>query len=138
MPVLYRYKCSRTYGFKPSAPHEQWHTDTLYLWVKNRWYFFVGMLDAYSRNLVHWELLESLSGADVRAVLHTALKKHPGQHPGLVSENGVQFKDQDNLKRYYEDNEEEQLGVLPPPRIYRFQATDGARVPSQDCPTLRW
>ncbi len=68
----------------------------------------------------------------------TALKKHTGHHPGLVSENGVQFKGQDNLKRDYEDNEEEQLGVLPPPRIYRFQATGGARVPSQDCPTLRW
>jgi len=97
--LLYRYKRSSKstgrYDFKPSAPHEQWHTDILYLWVKNRWYFFVGVLDAYSRYLVHWELLESMSGADVRAVLHTALKKHPGHHPRLVSDNGVQFKGDD-------------------------------------------
>lgn len=24
-------------------PDEQWQTDIMYLWVKNRWYFFVGV-----------------------------------------------------------------------------------------------
>ena len=97
--LLYRYKrsgkSSGRYDFKPTAPHQQWHTDILYLWVKNRWYFFVGVLDAYSRYIIHWELLESMTGADVRAVLQTALKKYPGHHPRLVTDNGVQFKGDD-------------------------------------------
>ena len=97
--LLYRYKrsckSSGRYDFKPTAPHQQWHTDILYLWVKNRWYFFVGVLDAYSRYIVHWELLESMTGADVRAVLQSALKKYPGSHPRLVTDNGVQFKGDD-------------------------------------------
>lgn len=97
--LLYRYKrsskSSGVYDFTPSAPHQQWHTDILYLWVKNRWYFFVGVLDAYSRYIVHWELLESMSGADVRAVLQSALKKYPGHNPRLVTDNGVQFKGDD-------------------------------------------
>jgi len=97
--LLYRYKrsakSSGRYDFTPTAPHQQWHTDILYLWVKNRWYFFVGVLDAYSRYIVHWELLETMSSADVRAVLQSALRKHPGQHPRLVTDNGVQFKGND-------------------------------------------
>ncbi|MCB9503064.1 MAG: IS3 family transposase [Deferribacteres bacterium] len=97
--LLYRYKRSQRssgrYDFKPTAAHQQWHTDILYLWVKNRWYFFVGILDAFSRYIVHWELLESMSGADVRAVLQSALKKYPGVRPRLVSDNGVQFKGDD-------------------------------------------
>lgn len=97
--LLYRYKrsskSSGCYNFKPAAPHQQWHTDILYLWVKNRWYFFVGVLDAYSRYIVHWELLESMSGADVRAVLHSALKKYPEHNPRLVTDNGTQFKGDD-------------------------------------------
>lgn len=97
--LLYRYKrsskSSGRYDFTPTAPHQQWHTDILYLWVKSRWYFFVGVLDAYSRYIVHWELLESMTGADVRAVLQSALKKYPGRHPRLVTDNGVQFKGDD-------------------------------------------
>lgn len=93
--LLYRFKrsskSSGRYDFKPNAPHQQWHTDILYLWVKNRWYFFVGVLDAYSRYIVHWDLLESMSGADVRAVLQSALIKYPGYHPRLVSDHGPQF-----------------------------------------------
>ena len=59
--LLYRYKRSSRsagrYDYKPKKPHDQWHTDILYLWVHSRWYFFVGVLDAWSRYLVHWDLL---------------------------------------------------------------------------------
>ena len=80
-----------TYDFKPTAPHQQWHTDLMYLWVAGRWYFFIGILDAFSRKIVHWELLETASAADVRAAVQSALKKHPGVKPRIVTDNGVQF-----------------------------------------------
>jgi len=93
--LLNRWKISGKskghYNFKPTAPHQQWHTDIMYLWVSNRWYFFIGILDAYSRYIVHWALLESASAADVRAVIQSALKKHPQHKPRLVTDHGVQF-----------------------------------------------
>lgn len=85
-------KSGGKYDFKPTAPHQQWHTDLMYLWVSGRWYFFIGVLDAFSRYIVHWELLETASAGAVRAVIQTALKKHPGKKPRLVTDNGVQFK----------------------------------------------
>ena len=79
------------YDFKPTAPHQQWHTDLMYLWVAGRWYFFIGILDAFSRMIVHWELSETASAADVRACVQSALKKHQGAKPRIVTDNGVQF-----------------------------------------------
>ena len=94
--LLYRFKRSRKssgqYNYKPNKPHDQWHTDIMYLWVNKRWYFFVGVLDSYSRYIVHWELLETMSASDVRAVTESALKKYPGVKPRIVTDNGVQFK----------------------------------------------
>jgi transposase InsO family protein len=84
-------KSKGTYDFKPVAPHDQWHTDLMYLWVAGRWYFFIGILDAFSRKIVHWELLEKASAADVRAAVQSAIKKHPGVAPRIVTDNGVQF-----------------------------------------------
>jgi transposase InsO family protein len=97
--LLMRYKKSERspgrYDFKPTRPHQQWHIDIMYLWLKNRWYFFVGVLDAYSRYIVHWDLLETASTTNVRAVVESALKKHPGERPRIVTDNGVQFKNKD-------------------------------------------
>jgi putative transposase len=67
----------------------------MYLWVSHRWYFFVGVLDAYSRYIVHWDLLETASSADIRAVTETALKKYPGEKSRIVTDNGIQFKSKD-------------------------------------------
>ena len=84
-------KSGGKYDFKPTAPHQQWHTDLMYLWVSGRWYFFIGVLDSFSRYIVHWELLEIASAAAVRAVIQTALRKYPDKKPRLVTDNGVQF-----------------------------------------------
>lgn len=84
-------KSKGVYDFKPTAPHQQWHTDLMYLWVAGRWYFFIGVLDAFSRMIVHWALLETASAADVRACVQSALKKHPTARPRIVTDNGVQF-----------------------------------------------
>ena len=97
--LLSRFKRSAKspgkYNFIPKAPHQQWHTDIMYLWVNGRWYFFIGFIDAFSRYIVHWELLESASSKDVQAALQSALKKYPGKKPRIVTDNGVQFKSKD-------------------------------------------
>jgi len=104
--LLYRWKPSRVVGIKPMAPtrpHQQWHTDLMYLWISGRWYFFIAVLDGYSRYIVHWDLLSCMRSQDVVDVVQAALEKHPGQHPRIVHDNGTQFtsKDfRDLLKRF--------------------------------------
>ncbi len=53
-------------------------------------YFLVTVLDAYSRYVVHWELLTTMTASDVRLVLQQALEV-TGAHPKLVTDNGSQF-----------------------------------------------
>jgi transposase InsO family protein len=66
----------------------------MYLRVGDVWYFLVTVLDAYSRYVVHWDLLTSMTAADVRMVLQDALKQ-TGAQPEVVSDNGSQFTARD-------------------------------------------
>lgn len=95
--LLYRWKRSRPAGARPAeptAPHQRWHVDLMYLRVHDSWYFLVTVLDAYSRYVVHWDLLTSMTAADVRVVIHDALRK-TGAHPEVVTDNGSQFTAKD-------------------------------------------
>jgi putative transposase len=74
----------------PTRPHERWHTDLMYLRIADSWYFLVTVLDAYSRYVVHWALLPSMTAQDVRGVIQAALEA-TGAHPEVVTDNGSQF-----------------------------------------------
>jgi putative transposase len=87
-------RCVYTNLAKPQPPRaadEQWHTDLMYLWVGGRWYFFVAVLDAYSRYIVHWELLQSMLAHEVVDVIRRALEKTPAVQPRIVHDRGAQF-----------------------------------------------
>ncbi len=76
--LLYRWKRSTRSGEpppRPEEPNERWHVDLMYLRVADAWYFLVTVLDAYSRYVVHWELLTSMRAADVRLVVQQALER---------------------------------------------------------------
>ena len=91
--LLYRWKRSTRSGQAPPKPvksNERWHTDIMYLRIADSWYFLVTVLDAYSRYVVHWELLTSMRAADVRLVIQQALER-TGARPQIVSDNGSQF-----------------------------------------------
>ena len=75
----------------PTAPHERWHTDLMYLRIADSWYFLVTVLDAYSRYVVHWELLTTMMASDVRLVIQQALEQ-TGAAPRVVTDNGSQFR----------------------------------------------
>lgn len=95
--LLYRWKRSRAGGDRPAEPtrpHQRWHTDLMYLRVGDVWYFLVTVLDAYSRYVVHWDLLTSMTAADVRVVIQDALQQ-TGAQPEVVTDNGSQFTAQD-------------------------------------------
>jgi transposase InsO family protein len=91
--LLYRWKRSTRSGTapaKPTRPHERWHTDLMYLRIEDSWYFLVTVLDAYSRYVVHWELLTTMRAADVQLVIQRALEE-TGATPDVVTDNGSQF-----------------------------------------------
>lgn len=92
--LLYRWKRSQSVGpmvTKPTKPNQRWHTDIMYLWINGRWYFFVGVIDGYSRYLIDWELLVSMRADEVTLVMQRALEKNPGLRPEIVNDNGTQF-----------------------------------------------
>jgi len=104
--LLYRWKRSERVGERPpepTRPNQRWHTDLMYLRVGDVWYFLVSVLDAYSRYVVHWDLLTSMTAADVRVVIQDALKR-TGATPEVVTDNGSQFtaKDFKELVREFE------------------------------------
>ena len=49
------------------------------------------MLDGYSRYLVHWEIRESMTEAEVEIILQRAREKFPQASPRIISDNGPQF-----------------------------------------------
>jgi len=79
-------------GFaQPSGPHRHWHTDVAYINVRGTFYFLLTVLDGYSRFIVHWDLRESMTEADVEVVLQRARERFPGENPRVITDNGPQF-----------------------------------------------
>jgi len=79
-------------GFdQPLKAHEHWHIDVSYLNICRTFYYLCSILDGCSRYIVHWELRESMTEADVEIVLQRARERHPQAAPRLISDNGPQF-----------------------------------------------
>ena len=79
-------------GFdQPTKAHEHWHTDIAYVKVNKRFYFFIGVLDGYSRSILHWELREEMTELDAEIVVKRALEKYPKVNPRIITDNGSQY-----------------------------------------------
>jgi putative transposase len=82
----------------PAAGHpdQRWHTDLMVWWFADRWFWMIDVLDAYSRYLVHCQLLLSARAADVTQAVQTALDTLPPERrrtgePEIVHDCGSQF-----------------------------------------------
>ena len=79
-------------GFEqPPQPHQHWHIDISYLNVRATFYYLCSILDGYSRFLVHWDLREQMTEADIEIILERAKERCPGVKPRVISDNGPQF-----------------------------------------------
>jgi len=79
-------------GFmQPLQPHEHWHVDVSYINVSGTFYYLCSVLDGCSRYVVHWDLRESMTEADVEIILERAKEKYPEAKPRIISDNGPQF-----------------------------------------------
>ena len=79
-------------GFvQPLGAHEHWHIDISYVNVVGTFYYLCSILDGATRFLVHWELRERMTTADVETVLQRARESYPNARPRIISDNGPQF-----------------------------------------------
>jgi len=79
-------------GFQqPLSAHEHWHVDISYVNVCGTFYYLISVLDGASRYLVHWELRESMTEADVEITLQRAKETFPEATPRIITDNGPQF-----------------------------------------------
>jgi putative transposase len=84
---------------RPAAadhPDQRWHTDLMSLFFAGRWFWLVDVLDAYSRYLVHCEVLLTARADGVQLAVQRALDtlaerpRQPGE-PEIVHDGGPQF-----------------------------------------------
>jgi putative transposase len=72
-------------------PHEHWHVDIAYLNIAGTFYHLCSILDGCSRSIVHWEIRETMTEADVEQIVQRARERFPGVTPRIISDNGPQF-----------------------------------------------
>lgn len=85
-------KTSKGMGFQqPLTPHEHWHIDVSYVNICGTFYYLCSLLDGCSRYIVHWDLRESMTEADIEIVLQKARELYPEARPRVISDNGPQF-----------------------------------------------
>jgi putative transposase len=79
-------------GFQqPLGAHEHWHVDVSYLNIMGTFYYLCSVLDGYSRAVIHWEIQESMTEAQIEIILQKAREMHPRATPRIISDNGPQF-----------------------------------------------
>jgi transposase InsO family protein len=79
-------------GFQqPLRPHQHWHMDVSYINISGTFYYLCSVLDGCSRYIVHWDIRESMTEADVEIILQRAKEKVPEARPRIISDNGPQF-----------------------------------------------
>lgn len=79
-------------GFQqPLRPHEHWHIDVAYINIAGTFYYLCTILDGCSRYVVHWEIRQAMTEADVEIIIQRAREQFPGACPRIISDNGPQF-----------------------------------------------
>lgn len=79
-------------GFnQPLIAHQHWHVDISYLNIRGTFYYLCSILDGYSRYIIHYEIREKMTEADVEIVMQRAREKFPEARPQIISDNGPQF-----------------------------------------------
>lgn len=79
-------------GFiQPKKVHEHWHIDIKYVNYQGTFLYFIGVLDGFSRYILHFELRNSMTEFDIIITLLKAMEKFPKAKARLISDNGKQF-----------------------------------------------
>jgi len=87
----------KKHGFdQPVAVHEQWHIDFSYIRIGGAFYYFLGILDGFSRKMLTWRLCENMSGINAEILVTEAKELYPqAKDVRLIRDNGSQFISKD-------------------------------------------
>jgi transposase InsO family protein len=99
-------KASKKNFHQPKRPREQWRTDIAYANLRGTHYFFISVLDGYSRSIVFWDLRMSMTTADVGIVIQRAWEALPKglMKPRIISDNGLHYLSTE-FRSYLRDQE---------------------------------
>ena len=75
----------------PGQSHQHWHIDIAYLNLGGTFYYFCGVLDGFSRAIVHWEIRDAMKESEVELILQRARERYPGVAPRIISDDGPPF-----------------------------------------------
>jgi len=84
-------------GFdQPKAVHEQWHIDFSYIKIQGSFYYFICILDGFSRKILNWRLCFNMEGINAEVLVAETKELYPeAKNPRLISDNGSQFISKD-------------------------------------------
>jgi transposase InsO family protein len=85
-------------GFdQPAGVHERWHIDFSCVKTAVAFYYFLGILDGYSRKMLAWKLCETMmEGVNAEVLVTKAKELYPEtKSPRITSGNGSQFVSRD-------------------------------------------
>jgi transposase-like protein len=88
-------------AFAPKKPGREYELEhkvkqlTKKLAHKGTFYYMCTILDGFSRYIVHWDIRESMTEADVEIILQRARENFPDARPRIISDNGPQFISRD-------------------------------------------
>jgi len=83
-------------GFdQPKAIHEHWHIDYSYIRICGIFYYFVSVMDGYSRKILSWDICDSMDGLWAEIAVAKAKEKYPHAYPRIITDNGSQFISKD-------------------------------------------
>ena len=81
---------------QPKAVHEQWHIDFSYIRIGGAFYYFLAILDGYSRKILSWKLCENMAGINAEILVAQTKELYPeAKNPRIISDNGSQFISKD-------------------------------------------
>jgi len=93
--LLMRWAEPRTLGPKPSlpaAPNHKWHTDLMILEIDGINYYYQGIIDAYSRYIIAWDIHTEGTALNTSLLLQEAYDKSPAKiDPVVIADNGPEF-----------------------------------------------
>ena len=78
--------------FTARGPNQIWVTDITYVWTREGWLYFAGILDLYSRQIVGWALEKRQTKALVeKALMQAILRRKPPKGILHHSDQGSQY-----------------------------------------------
>jgi transposase InsO family protein len=76
----------------PRAANEKWHTDLMILNIDGENYYYQGIMDAYSRYIIAWDIYSEGTAFNTSLVLQEAFDKSPEDiYPVIIADNGPEF-----------------------------------------------